>query len=176
MKLSNTQTKELQEQGYDPCIKHLNIYPDDFASGNVWDEVLQCLGLEQSDGVTLAVVGIKDESDEGKNPTTTIDENEKIIRAWNDSDEYVSKVKTVLGNIERSTLKSNAINSISGSYAIAEITDLSTDVFDDEIEEEIDNFSLNIRFGVKSDCDDWSNTFFERLDCETLELVKGEES
>jgi rRNA processing protein Gar1 len=122
------------------------------------------------DNITGNVIG---EKDEGEKPTTAIDENDKIIRAWSDSDEYVRKVKTALGNIEQSTLKSNAINSISGSYAIAEITDLSTDVFDDETEVEIDNFSLNIRFGVKSDCDDWTNTFFERLDCETLELVKG---
>ena len=102
--------------------------------------------------------------DEELEKTAPVDENEKIIRAWNDDDDYVLKVKTVLGNIERSTLKANAINSISdrfnainsisGGYAIAEITGFSTDVFDDETEVEVDNFHLEIRFGVKSDCDD----------------------
>ena len=109
--------------------------------------------------------------DEELEKTAPVDENEKIIRAWNDDDDYVLKVKTVLGNIERSTLKFNAINSISGSYAIAEITDLSTDVFDDETEVEVDNFHVDIRYGVKSDCDDRTSTFSIRLNCKTLELV-----
>jgi hypothetical protein len=162
--------EELEKHGYEPCNRHLNIYPDDFSNLSVWDEVLQCLGLESSDGVTLAVAGIKDEREKD---TAPVDENEKIIRAWNDDDDYVLKVKTVLGNIERSTLKANAINSISGGYAIAEITGFSTDVFDDETEVEVDNFHLEIRFGVKSDCNNWYSTCSRRLDCNTLAVLDG---
>ena len=63
MKLTKEQTKELQEHGYDPCVRHVNLYPEDFEHG-IWDQVLQSLNLEESNGVVLAVVGIKETDDE----------------------------------------------------------------------------------------------------------------
>ena len=65
MKLTKKQTEELQKHGYDPCVKHLNLYPEDFMQDlNVWNQVWQCLGIDPSDvpwrsGVILAIVGVK---------------------------------------------------------------------------------------------------------------------
>ena len=60
MKLANKQKIELQRLGYKPCNRHLNLYPEDF-NGNIWNEVLQCLNIDDCYGITLAVVGIKEE-------------------------------------------------------------------------------------------------------------------
>jgi len=62
MKLTKEQTNELQEHGYDPCVRHVNLYPEDFEHG-IWNQVLQCLGLDNSNGVILAVMGIKQEEE-----------------------------------------------------------------------------------------------------------------
>jgi|TARA_Y100000310_G_scaffold244254_1_gene248943 hypothetical protein len=63
MKLTKEQTNELQEHGYDPCVRHVNLYPEDFEHG-IWNQVLQSLNLKESSGVVLAVVGIKETDDE----------------------------------------------------------------------------------------------------------------
>lgn len=63
MKLINKQKTELQRLGYEPCDRRLNLYPEDFKS-KIWDEVLQCLNIDDCHGVTLAVVGIKEELEE----------------------------------------------------------------------------------------------------------------
>jgi len=60
MKLAKKQNIELQKLGYEPCNRQLNLYPEDF-NGNIWNEVLQCLNIDDCYGVTLAVVGIKEE-------------------------------------------------------------------------------------------------------------------
>ena len=60
MKLAKKQNIELQKLGYEPCNRQLNLYPEDF-KGNIWSEVLQCLNIDDCYGVTLAVVGTKEE-------------------------------------------------------------------------------------------------------------------
>ena len=100
---------------------------------------------------------------------------EEMARSWSDDDQYALDVQRAIGNLEYSIGKHNGVSGISGGYCMIEILDKSTDVFDDHTEEEIDNFHLSITFGVKSDCDDWSTTYYERLNCETLKLISEEE-
>tara|TARA_R100001510_G_C7654538_1_gene213200 strand:- start:1674 stop:1871 length:198 start_codon:yes stop_codon:yes gene_type:complete len=64
MKLNKKQKAELQKHGYDPCVRHVNLYPEDF-NNKVWREVSECLGIDDCYGVTLAVVGIKEETEVG---------------------------------------------------------------------------------------------------------------
>ena len=59
----NKQKIELQRLQYNPCDRRLNLYPEDFR-GSIWKEVLQCLGIDDCFGVTLAVMGIKEEQEE----------------------------------------------------------------------------------------------------------------
>ena len=63
MILTNKQKIELQRLQYNPCARRLNLYPEDFR-GSIWKEVLQCLGIDDCFGVTLAVMGIKEEQEE----------------------------------------------------------------------------------------------------------------
>ena len=111
--------------------------------------------------------------------TKEVPEDEEIIRSWSNGDVYVATVKKTIRDLEYSISKVNGVSGISGGYCIINIHDLSTDVFNDsddwKTEEEIDNFHLDITFGVKSDCDDWSTTYYERLNCETLKLISEEE-
>ena len=111
----------------------------------------------------------------GGSETKEVPEDEKIIRAWSDGDVYVATVKKTIRDLEYSISKVNGVSGISGGYCIINIHDLSTDVFNDETEEEIDNFHLDITFGVKSDCDNWNSTYYERLNCQTLKLISEEE-
>ena len=60
MKLDKKQKMELQRLGYEPCNRQLNLYPEDF-KGNIWNEILQCLNIDDCYGVTLAVVGTREE-------------------------------------------------------------------------------------------------------------------
>ena len=61
MELNKKQKKELQSHGYDPCVRHFDLYPEDFMMDlDVWKQVLQCLNLNKANnGVVLAVVGVK---------------------------------------------------------------------------------------------------------------------
>ena len=61
MELNKKQKKELQSHGYDPCVRHLDLYHEDFMMDlDVWKQVLQCLNLNKANnGVVLAVVGVK---------------------------------------------------------------------------------------------------------------------
>ena len=59
-----TTTQELTKHGYKPCKRHLNIYPEDFTSTKIWEEVLQCLELDDCLGVTLSINGIKIEDED----------------------------------------------------------------------------------------------------------------
>ena len=63
MILTNKQKIELQRLQYNPCDRSINLYPEDFR-GSIWKEVLQCLGIDDCFGVTLAVMGIKEEQEE----------------------------------------------------------------------------------------------------------------
>lgn len=54
----------IENRGYSYGLRHLNIYADDFKDLSTWQEVLQCLGIEENYGVTLAIVGVKKESEE----------------------------------------------------------------------------------------------------------------
>ena len=63
MILTNKQKIELQRLQYNPCDRRLNLYPEDFR-GSIWKEVLQCLGIDECFGVTLAVFGIKEAQEE----------------------------------------------------------------------------------------------------------------
>ena len=63
MKLTNEQKVELQKSQYNPCDRRLNLYPEDFR-GSIWKEVLQCLDIDDCFGVTLAIVGIKEEQED----------------------------------------------------------------------------------------------------------------
>ena len=67
MKLTKKQTDELQKNGYDPCVKYLNLYPEDFMMDlKIWDQVLQCLDLDCADqGLILAIAGVKKEKKQG---------------------------------------------------------------------------------------------------------------
>jgi len=60
MKLDKKQKMELQRLGYEPCNRQLNLYTEDF-KGNIWNEILQCLNIDDCYGVTLAVVGTREE-------------------------------------------------------------------------------------------------------------------
>ena len=51
----------IENRGYSYGLRHLNIYADDFKDLSTWQEVLQCLSVDDCHGVTLAVVGIKEE-------------------------------------------------------------------------------------------------------------------
>jgi len=51
----------IENRGYSYGLRHLNIYADDFKNSSTWQEVLQCLSVDDCYGVTLAVVGIKKE-------------------------------------------------------------------------------------------------------------------
>mgnify|MGYP005827661297 FL=1 len=54
----------IENRGYSYGLRHLNIYADDFKNSSTWQEVLQCLSVDDCYGVTLAVVGIKEELEE----------------------------------------------------------------------------------------------------------------
>ena len=59
-----TKTQELTKHGYRPCKRHLNLYPEDFTSLKIWEEVLQCLELDDCSGVILSINGIKIDEEE----------------------------------------------------------------------------------------------------------------
>ena len=107
--------------------------------------------------------------------TKEVPEDEEIIRSWSNGDVYVATVKKTIRDLEYSISKHNGVSGISGGYCTIDIIDRSTDVFDYNTEEEIDNFHLSITFGVKSDCDDWSTTYYRRMNCGTLEIISEEE-
>ena len=52
----------LEDNGYQPSNRHLNLYPEDFHSLKTWEEVLQCLGVDDCKEVTVAISGVKHES------------------------------------------------------------------------------------------------------------------
>ena len=101
---------------------------------------------------------------------------EEMARSWSDDDQYALDVQRAIGNLEYSIGKHNGVSGISGGYCMIEILDKSTDVFDDHKEEEIDNFHLSITFGVKSDCDNWNQTYYRRMNCSTLEIINDDTS
>ena len=65
MKITKKQQLQLRTRGYKPEVRRLNLYPaEDFSSG-VWDEVKQCLNIDDCDSndvpymVDLVIVGVK---------------------------------------------------------------------------------------------------------------------
>ena len=46
MKLTKKQKLQLKDKGYEPCVRHLNLYPEDFYKLKTWVEVRECLGID----------------------------------------------------------------------------------------------------------------------------------
>ena len=59
MKLTKKQKLQLQDKGYEPCVRHLNLYPEDFYKLKTWVEVRECLGIDDGDEVVLSLSGVK---------------------------------------------------------------------------------------------------------------------
>ena len=59
MKLTKKQKLQLKDKGYEPCVRHLNLYPEDFYRLKTWVEVRECLGIDDCDEVVLSVSGVK---------------------------------------------------------------------------------------------------------------------
>ena len=58
MKLTKKQVKQLKEHKYEPCVRNLSLYPEDFRGG-VWQEIISNLDCDiETTELTLAIVGI----------------------------------------------------------------------------------------------------------------------
>lgn len=59
MKLTKKQKKQLKNKGYEPGVRHLNLFPEDFYKLSTWVEVRECLGIDDCDEVVISVSGVK---------------------------------------------------------------------------------------------------------------------
>jgi len=49
----------LELLGYEPVEMHLNLYADDFKKFDIWENIIQTLGIKEAREVTLSICGIK---------------------------------------------------------------------------------------------------------------------